>query len=514
VDRPDCTDLQGCTDRLACIDLKAFPLQLLLRREPQWAGGPIAVVEEDKPLARILWLNEHARACGILPGMRYSAGLALAADLCAGVVSQKEIAQGVEQITGLLRDFGPEVEPHEEEPGMFWLGARGLDLLFPSQQKWASRIREQLKRENLWAAVVVGFDRFATYALVRSLRDSRAWVLKTLEEEGEYVKGVRLDRLHLPPNARDALQALGVMTLGDLIQLPPDGLRDRFGKEAHALHQAARGQKHIPVQATEPEEPLREGIYLEESERDIGRLMFGIKRLLDPILQKLAERRQALAMLLLELRLERGARQKEPTVHMEQLRPAEPTLDAGQLMDLVLLRLESLRLRAGVTELAVSAQGIRATQRQLDLFAERPKRDPIAQKRVFAKLRAEFGDQAVVHAGLREGHLPEGSFCWKPLEALPPKPKPRLTRRTLIRRMRAAPYALPHRPRHEEDGWQLRGRDDACVDQLQGPFVLSGGWRRVEQHRTYYLAPTRKDEWLWVFRDTKRRRWYLHGRVE
>ena len=94
------------------------------------------------------------------------------------------------------------------------------------------------------------------------------------------------------------------MTLGDLIQLPPDGLRDRFGKEAHTLHQAARGQKHVPVQATELEEPLREGIYLEESERDVGRLMFGVKRLLDPVLEKLAGRRQMLAMLLLEMKLD------------------------------------------------------------------------------------------------------------------------------------------------------------------------------------------------------------------
>jgi hypothetical protein len=43
--------------------------------------------------------------------------------------------------------------------------------------------------------------------------------------------------------------------------------------------------------------------------------------------------------------------------------------------------------------------------------------------------------------------------------------------------------------------------------------VLSGGWWRGGIAREYYFARTRHDEWLWVFRDGERRRWYLQGRV-
>ena len=83
-----------------------------------------------------------------------------------------------------------------------------------------------------------------------------------------------------------------------------------------------------------------------------------------------------------------------------------------------------------------------------------------------------------------------------------------------MRRLRAQPYALPRRLRHEEDGWQLRGRDDAAVEDLHGPYVVSGGWWRSEVSREYYFARTRKGEWLWVYCDKHRRRWYLQGRVE
>ncbi len=93
--------------RLACIDLPAFPLQLLLRRKPEWRDHPAAVVEEDKPLARILWINERARRFEILPGMRYAAGLALASNLCAGAVPEKEIADGVAFVTPSRKKRSP-----------------------------------------------------------------------------------------------------------------------------------------------------------------------------------------------------------------------------------------------------------------------------------------------------------------------------------------------------------------------------------------------------------------------
>ena len=35
----------GPRERLACVDLPAFPLQLLLRRQPEFREGPAAVVD-------------------------------------------------------------------------------------------------------------------------------------------------------------------------------------------------------------------------------------------------------------------------------------------------------------------------------------------------------------------------------------------------------------------------------------------------------------------------------------
>jgi len=506
---------------MACVDLKAFPLQLLLRRERAWREKPAAVVAEDKPNAKILWLNEHARTFGILPGMRYSAGLALCADLCAGTVDNAEIDRAVRALTQRLRKFGPDIEPHESERGVFWIGATGLERLgiHRSPRLWAEGIDKALTKLGLAATLVVGFSRFATYALARSLREPMVWVLRDGAEEHAARLRVALSRLHLDPKARDDLHALGIETVGDLLRLPADGLKERFGNDVYRLHREARGcDDALPIQRAEEQIPLREEMVLDYAERKVQPLLFGIKRLLDPLLERLAEKRCALAALTLELQVERGEGR------VEKLTPATPTLDAQQLLDLLMLRLESMKLDAcrsacrsgGVVEMAVQAESVPATRKQLELFAEQPKRDPEAIRRAFARLRAEFGAHAVVHASLREGHLPEASYEWKPISELP-RPKARLCRRTLVRRLRTHAWALPHRPRHEEDGWQLRGRDDTAVHDLRGPYLVSGGWWRAENAETareYYFAGTRKGEWLWVYRDKRRRRWFLQGRVE
>ena len=97
--------------RLACVDIPAFPLQLLLKENPDWRALPAVVVAEEKPQAFILWVNEKARHFGIRPGHRYAAALALTRELRAGAISEAYVHQEVTDITERLRRFTPNVEP-------------------------------------------------------------------------------------------------------------------------------------------------------------------------------------------------------------------------------------------------------------------------------------------------------------------------------------------------------------------------------------------------------------------
>ncbi|MBI4240537.1 MAG: DNA polymerase Y family protein, partial [Candidatus Rokubacteria bacterium] len=218
-------------DRLACVNLPAFPLQLLLWRHPEWATHPVAVVVEDKPQGLILWVNEKARQAGVLPGLRYVAGSSLALDLRAGVVPSGEIAAEVAALTERLMRFTPEVEPASEEPGVFWLDAAGLDFLCASLEEWARSIAVDLGSAGFNATMVVGFTRFGTYAVARA-REGIV-VFEDSAHERASAEQVQLDRLNLNPDLRDLLSQLEVKTVGALLSLPPGGLHERFGPEIY-----------------------------------------------------------------------------------------------------------------------------------------------------------------------------------------------------------------------------------------------------------------------------------------
>ena len=232
-------------ERLACVSLPAFPLQLLLRRHPDWTAYPVVVVDEDKPQGSVLWVNDRARQLRVLPGLRYAAALSLAAGLRAGEVSPNEIAQAITALTRRLMRFTPEVEPSANEPGVFWLSGKGLQRLYASAKKWALSVHADAKAQGFHGDVVVGFTRFGTYAVAKVNRGVK--ILRDLAEEKQTAQRVVLDRLDLDPGFRDTLFKLGIKTVGALLSLPPVGLRERFGPKAYRLYRMAGGELWAPL---------------------------------------------------------------------------------------------------------------------------------------------------------------------------------------------------------------------------------------------------------------------------
>ncbi|PWB49025.1 MAG: DNA repair nucleotidyltransferase [Candidatus Methylomirabilota bacterium] len=496
-------------DRLACVSLPALPLQLLLRRHPEWSTCPIAVVTEDRPHGFIYYVNAAAHKVGVRPGLRYTAGCSLAADLRAGVVPLAEINEAIEAITERLRRFTPEIEPSVDEPGIFWLNGVGLTRLYSSHEAWARLIAADLNGVGFRAAIAVGFTRFGTYAV--AMAQDGIVVFNDPDDERDAARQVRLECLELDPDFLDTLVKLGVTTVGALLALPAGGLLTRFGEAAYRLHRMASGDLWTPLRPLKPQESIRQRLVLDDPETDAMRLLFRLKGLLHPLLQALAARGEALTRLMLRLRLD-GGEWREGHVC-----PAAPTLDATQILDLVRLRLEAVTLSAGVIEIELTATGVPVPAEQHRLIMERLKRDPDAANRALARIRATFGDEAVGRVRLADAHLPEASFRWEPLKqglgirgqgsggALTTHNSKLATReRSLVRRIITKPVPLRVPP--SEGG--------VTPPLLYGPYIVSGGWWGRETHRGYYFVETRRGELLWVYYDQNRRCWFLHGTVE
>ena len=504
-------------DRMACVDVPALPLQLLMRRHPAWAAQPAAVVDRDRPQGVVEWVNEAARRAGVLPGMSYATGLSLAGGLRAAEVPPGDVEAGVAAIAGLLRRFTPGIEPSRARPGVFWLDASGLQPLFASLMDWARGVRGHLQAAGFQGRVVVGFTRFGTYALARAGAEAASRgpdrgvaVLEDAAAERRAARRVPLRRLDVEPGLRDALDRLGVRTVGAFLRLPAAGVRRRFGREAHRLHREAAGDLVVPFQPAPAVEPLARHLDLDAPETEVERLLFRVKQALDPLLEVMAARQEALAGLELRLRLDAPA----AAPRVERIRPAAPTLDVRQVLNLVHLRVEGLALPAGVIEIDLTVSPARATREQLRLFQEEARRDLRAADRAVARIRAEFGDGAVVRAALADGHLPEAAFAWLPLErVVRPVPAP-AGFRPLVRRFFAAPRRVPSPRQRELDGRMSPGAGDGRVAETCGPYVVSGGWWRTPIHREYYFAGAGGRVWRWIYYDRRRRAWFEQGAVE
>lgn len=503
---PDGATRRSAVDRMACVEIPALPLQLLLRAHPGWKDYPAAVVDRDKAQGTLLWVNREAARHRIRPGQRYAAALSLCAELRAGVVDDDTLRRTREEIVERLRHFSAGIEPSDTEPGVFWIDASGLSLLYPSLERWGRIIVDELESRRLHARLCVGFSRFGTRVLTRA--GDRVRVLDHPPQELRAARRVALRRLPLRPQELEIFEKLGVRTLAEFVDLPAAGIRKRFGEDIHRLHRLATGDLWAPLQPLAPPDPLERGEKLDYGETDLDRLLHRLEEHLLPLRARLLQRRRLLRALRLRLHFEKG----EPMA--QRLQPAQPTVDLAQVLQLLRLRLEGLDLGGGVTELHLHVEEIEPSRDQMELFAAHARRDRRAADRAFARLRAELGDDAVQVAELREGHLPQARFRWRRLESLG-EASPRLVQRPpLVRRMHGRGRVLSRQRRREPDGWMIAGLEGGAVEEVLGPYVVSGGWWARPVHREYHFVRTANAGWLWVYFDRRRRRWMLQGAVE
>lgn len=484
--------------RPACACVPALPLQLLVRQHPAWRAHPVAVVDEDRPQGVVQWVNERALRRRILPGMRFAEALALDATLLAGAVDPLAVVAALDEVVEALRAFSPTIETCPTEPGVLWLDARGLEGLFPSLEAWAADVLATLRGLEFTGSVVVGFDRFDAYALARTRRG--AHVLTDADAERRAADRVPLHRIHLDPHLRDTMLRLGVDDVGGLRRLRREDLRARFATAGIQQPDATPRPLRTPAQARHDLDPGTHGL-------DRSALLFLVKQQLAGVSAILATRGQAIAILHLELHLEKGGKA------LCRVQPATPTLDAVQLIELLNLRLDTLTLVGEIEGFDLRAEAGAASAEQLQLFGMNQRRDLAAGNRALARLRAELGDDAVQRAHLADGHLPEAQVRWLRCEALRhPEPRPAL-QQTLVRRALTCPLALPHQ-HAGPDGWFAGNLNFGPVQNMFGPHVIAGGWWRRAVHRDYHFAETRRGDLLWIFYDRVRQRWCSHGAIE
>jgi protein ImuB len=496
-------------ERITCVHVHSFSLQLLLRLRPSWREGPVAVVAEDRPHAPILALNRLAAQEHVTVGMRYAAARGLLPTLKAAAILPEQRAHLLGELFLALNDFSPRVEPDATHEGSFFLDPSGLAYLHGGVEAWGQAIAQRLRGMDLRASVITGFERARALAIARTHRG--IWLVPSPEREFQLIAPLSLRSVGVPSSICDSLEELDLSTVVDLLAMDRGALTDRFGPLIGALHLALGGGQAPLLSPHIPHDPIQVEHHLEPPEVDKHRLLFRIKSMLPALLRELSQRALALQTLHLEYSLERGGTWHDP------IQPASPTLELMQIMDLLRLRLESKQFHAPVSRLLIRLEGVHARRTQLELFRVHERRDLEAGAHALARVRALFGADSVTRACLQAAHLPEAGVQYERAESLrfpdssrsppPPDPPP------LVRRLQARPIPLRSPDPSDPQRWPDLVERYGLVRQRHGPWKLSGGWWARTIERDYYYLETARGALLWVFHDHPRARWFLHGAI-
>jgi protein ImuB len=489
---------------LACVNVADLPLQLLLKKHPQWRDLPTAVVSKDSPYGRIITTNVQAKEYGILPGIRYAAGLSFTFELRADTIADNEIRAGSVSIAAALRHLSPRVEAHELDPGVFWLDAGGLSSLFQNMEAWCGKVRNVMLGMGYQAAVAVGFSRFGCYAAAKSTRDQV--IFTHAQDERAAALEAEINILSLASEVLERLEMLGIRTVGSFLDLPLGGVRKRFGPEVERLYRFAAGALDLPLQPTEEEQEPEYFHKLPCPEASSVRLLHYLQRSLSALTGGVKSRHRLIRELRISFVLEDGELALEPIL------PSRPSVDSGLLLELIALRLDNRRLPGAAEAIKIAALTVPERNIQTELFPGSSTENFQEVDKVFSRLRATFGNSCIQRARLEDEHLPELSYSWESLERLRLGGEKNGVEVQNKRARRAVRQAVRRVVRRIFE--QPRTSPDLHVPKLWGPYPISSCWWSAEQRRDYFFAEAGNGEILWLYFDRMAKQWLQIGVLE
>jgi protein ImuB len=460
----------------ACVLLPQLALDGVLRRRP--TTGPLVLVAGAANARSIVAANMAAREAGLRVGQRLSAAQALLAQFEVLPYEPERVDHWHRFLAAVAYRYSSEVSllPH----AIVLEVSRSLSL-FGSWPRLESLLRADLDALGFRHRISVAPTPQAAYVLACG-GDGQA-VLGD-DHLRHALQRIPLQKSRLPAAAIDALPGMGIRTLGQLLSLPRDGLRRRFGADLLLALDRLTGDTPAGLEAYRPPDSFDLRIELLHEVENIAALIFPLRRMTGDLAAYLAGRDGGVQRF--TLRLEHREGNTDVAVGL-----LAPEREAGMLFELARGRLEQLPLPEPVMAMRLIARDLPAfVPAGHDLFDQRPANTlPIEQLR--ERLRARLGDRAVYQLGSTSDPRPERAQIIASGDDGVCEPHPR-------------PTWLLQRP------IPLRGLAPRL---LAGPERLeTGWWDGGEVCRDYYVVETAQGQRAWAFcAPGEQDGWMLHG---
>jgi protein ImuB len=297
---------------IVCVLLPRFPLAVAAGGREALAAGPAALAPEPGREQLVGEVSAAAEVFGVHPGMRLGEALARCPRLMLVPPDPVGVAEAWEGILARLESTGAGVE--SARPGVACFDARGLRRLHGgSLDGVVAAVRTALRTP---ARLGAGPSRFCAMAGAARARSRRAEIVTGADAlAGEPVALLRGVEETAP--IVEALEQLGLTTLGAVAALPAAALADRFGRAGLRARELALGQD-TPLRPRVAGEALEESLELAESASGI-QLHRALDLLVDRVLARRERRGRTLRAVVVSARLVEGGTWRERVVFREAL---------------------------------------------------------------------------------------------------------------------------------------------------------------------------------------------------
>lgn len=310
---------------IVCVLFPRFQLTVATGDRAELLQMPVALAPEAGGIQVVGEVSLAAEAFGVHPGMRLGEALARCPRLTLIPPDPAGVADFWERLLVRLESMGAAVEP--ERPGLVCFDARGLlrlhgTLGVTDQGRIEGVLAAARRALRVPARYGVAPSRFAAVAAATRARVRRPMVVSGGRgEAGAFLASLPVALLRARPALADlpeALERLGVRTLGELVAISPPALADRFGTAGLLAHELASGGDGA-LRPRPAGEYLRESLALPEAASGI-QLESALGLLIDRLLARRERRGRTLrAVVLSAVLVEHGGTWQEQVVFREAL---------------------------------------------------------------------------------------------------------------------------------------------------------------------------------------------------
>ncbi|MDO5055964.1 MAG: DNA polymerase Y family protein [Lautropia sp.] len=486
----------------ACIALPRLPLDIVLRRcdDP---GRPLALLHGPPHCRSLLAVNPAARQQGLRAGQRLMLAQAICNDFQTVLHDPADEARWQQWLANWACRFSSQV--HAGWPRALVLEVGSSLRLMGGWPALQARLRRELGDLQFRHRIALAPNPCAAHVL--------AWLKDRLEVSDDIQLQAVLARVPvrqagLPDDAGERLHRLGIRQLKQLLTIPPDGLRRRFGADVLTHLDELRGQRPPVLNFFRPPPHYDMRQELPYAIEHLPPLAFPLRRMIQDLAAFLDSRSSGVPSLRLDLE------HSHPPATVVTLELLAPERDPALLFELLRSRLEHLTLPRPVLALRLHARHLHAFQPGgRDLFEQRPA-SAVPWEQLRERLLVRLGPHAIHQITPHPDPRPE--YAWQRLaddDSTPHHPGQRDADAHATPLAHGGPYpaTLPARP-----GWLLPAPQPLAAPIhriLAGPERIESGWWDGEDvRRDYYILETRHGQRAWAFTPVgKPGPWMLHG---